>query len=530
MPTHLESMAHWAVTLRYDDIPEHVRARTRLQIISMLAALHAARFSEDAAPVSRFVARYGRGGPCTVVGRRPRQTLEDAVLCNAAASMALDYDDYLCMGHTGHSAVLASWALAEQQGASTRQLLTTVVAANELGARLGASVLLGPQNGQAWGFVHNLAGAVAAARFFGLDAERSADALAIALYQPPFTLWPGFMGAGSKVLTAAQPCLAGIRAAQLAGEGLRGARGLLEAPRGFLESFAFAALPQVLGGLGEVWLSETLSYKLYPGCAYLDTAVDALLELRRAFASQHGRELTAADVGAIEVSANLLSLQMDQLASEHGGAAGLSAAEVNFSLRLSLAVAIIAGQLQGREMGLAMLAGREAEIRALAARVQVVHDPALSGVVLDNFAGLFAGAGFGGLGPRAWLRVISGYSGQMGGMRLAAQLLRQLGPRWLRSAHRRPARTELADFRMLFPVRVRLKTVDAEVLQAARDVPEGAAGDPGQASAVARKFIAEAAPQLGEQAAEASLAALETLEDQPLDCLRAALLGPEEES
>ena len=68
----------------------------------------------------------------------------------------------------------------------------------------------------------------------GLDAERTAHALAIALYQPPYGLWPGFMGPQTKLLTAAEPAAAGARAALLAAEGVTGALDVIEHPRGLL--------------------------------------------------------------------------------------------------------------------------------------------------------------------------------------------------------------------------------------------------------------------------------------------------------
>ena len=137
---------------------------------------------------------------------------------NSAASMALDYDDYLYMGHTGHSAVLASLALCEAEALSTRDFLLAQVIANEIGGRVGASAVLGPQNGQAWSFIHAVEGAAIGAKLWGLCRERRRRTPSrIALYQPTFTLWPGFMGPGSKVLTAAAPTVTGLQAAAFAG-------------------------------------------------------------------------------------------------------------------------------------------------------------------------------------------------------------------------------------------------------------------------------------------------------------------------
>src|SRR5438270_6327530 len=138
--TACEEMGAWAAGLRLGDVPERVRERARLQVASILAAGSA---GEAAA---RPFARVAPDGP---VGE---------VYAGAAASMAHDWDDYLYMGHTGHSAVWAARALAGEGDAA----LVAQVAGNELAGRLGAALLLGPHNGQFWASIH-CAGAAAAA-------------------------------------------------------------------------------------------------------------------------------------------------------------------------------------------------------------------------------------------------------------------------------------------------------------------------------------------------------------------------------
>src|SRR5439155_24280516 len=176
---------------------------------------------------------------------------------NAAASIAHDWDDYLYMGHTGHSAVWAARAVADASGAENDDLLAAQVAANEIEGRLGAALFIGPHNGQFWSSIHCAGAAAAAARLRRLDPEQTAHAIAIALYQPPSGLWPGFMGPDTKLLTAAEPVAQGIRAAALAAAGFSGPLDVIEHRRGLLAHFSYAPRPSMLGGLGEVWLTDT---------------------------------------------------------------------------------------------------------------------------------------------------------------------------------------------------------------------------------------------------------------------------------
>ena len=342
----VEKLADWVVSLAYDDIPPRVLERARHQIVNVMASLYAGTTSRDALKVVDAVRGWSGPGPCTLIPLGDRLRLFDAVYAASALGMALDYDDYLYMGHTGHSSVLASWAVGEAERRSTREVLVAQVIANEIGGRVGASVVLGPQNGQAWSFIHAAGAAAASAKLYRLDRAQTAHALSIALYQPTFTLWPGFMGPGSKVLTAAGPTVTGIQAAELARAGLTGARRIFEHPKkGFWASFSYVPLPGMMTGLGHSWVTDTLAYKKYPGCAYIDTTMDALFMVLREFEHSHGRTLRPEEVRGIEVEASLLSVEMDNLSAEHVGEhEPLSPVNINFSIPFNVALGVLAGR------------------------------------------------------------------------------------------------------------------------------------------------------------------------------------------
>ena len=308
------------------------------------------------------------------------------VYAGAAASIAHDWDDYLFMGHTGHSAVWTARAFAPDD---PERALAAQIAGNEVAGRLGAALFFGPHNGQFWASIHCGGAAAAAGVALGLDEERLAHALAIALYQPPYGLFPGFMGPATKLLTAADPAAQGARAALLAADGVRGALDIVESPRGLLTHFAFVRRPKMLGALGEVWLTDTLAFKPLPGCAYVQAAVEAALRA----------ELSAADVASIEVEAGFLTASMERLAPPEG----LTPAGINFSTARSVAVALIAGRLTHEELEPQWLADHRAEVDEIAARVTVRHDWDLT---LETLRGTVeAGASTGDLTPGAWLRV-----------------------------------------------------------------------------------------------------------------------------
>jgi L-ascorbate metabolism protein UlaG (beta-lactamase superfamily) len=145
MATICERVADWATTLGVGDLPPTVVERAKLQTASIdagrAAGAEAAAMVEAASP----------GGPVGEVYR------------SAAASIAHDWDDYLFMGHTGHSAVPAAAAFTED----AERALVAQVAANEVAGRLGAALFLGPHNGQFWASIHCASAALGAAVALG---------------------------------------------------------------------------------------------------------------------------------------------------------------------------------------------------------------------------------------------------------------------------------------------------------------------------------------------------------------------------
>ena len=297
-------------------------------------------------------------------------------------------------------------------------------------------------------------------------------ALAIALYQPPYGLWPGFMGPATKLLTAAEPAASGVRAALLAADGVRGPLDVIEHRRGLLTNFAFVRRPAMLGALGAVWLTDTLAFKPRPGCAYLQAAVDAAL---RSDAGAH-------EVESIEARGGYLTATMEALAPPQLG----TPASVNFSTARSVSVALIAGRLTHEELSREWIETNREQIESLAARVAVRHDWGLTTQMLRGT--LEAGASAGDVQLRGWLMVLRrlretglaeaalGREQLVGLVRqphLLGQLRRLLGSR----SREGIAALDTGALRLSFPCALRIRLRSGQVLDVDGD-ERGACGRP----------------------------------------------------
>jgi 2-methylcitrate dehydratase PrpD len=544
MTTIIQRLADWAAGLSLERIPPRVIAKAKLQLLSTLAAVYAGYPTRAARAIREVILSTRSQGRARVFPQGEATSPTVAVVANAAASMALDFDDYLFLGHTGHSAVLASLAMAEELGLSGRELLVAQVAANEIAGRMGAAVFLGPQNGQLWTHLHALSAACASACLLKLSPAQHAQALALSLYQPPFATWPGFMGPDSKLLSAALPARDGMLAARLASWGITGPLDTLDRPDGFAAHFAYLFRPQMFSGLGQAWVSDTLSFKLHPGCAYLSAALDALEELRAQFAERHHRELQPADVEEIKVSTTLFSVAMERLAARSSGER-LSAVRVNFSIPWSLALAIRDKTLTPHSLhDEAALARSAEELRPLADRIRVVHDWELTAALVESLLEqLPLGALFSARDVAHLLRHRRLASRDLGGwpairpaeiQRLTRMLL-QYGPRWAGGAGRWLARelgqalgvdtqaefdlgqADLSRLRLPLAARLDLRLRGGLRLRSQVDIPAGAAGrdEAETAGRVRRKFRDQAEPFLKSHGVERVLDSVERLESLP---------------
>ena len=101
----------------------------------------------------------------------------------------------------------------------------------------------------------------------------------------------------------------------------------------------------------------------------------------------------------MEIDAGWLTCEMESLSA----GPDLSPVRVNFSARLSTAIALIAGRLTPAELDPSWLADNETRIRELAARMRLRHDPALTAQTL--LGTLDAGTSADDIGLRELMRI-----------------------------------------------------------------------------------------------------------------------------
>jgi 2-methylcitrate dehydratase PrpD len=429
----IREACEWAASLRVGDIPDDVRDLARAQTLSMAAAAHASL-------------RHP-------IGARLLRQLQGEGWANDAAraallTMALDFDETAFAGHLGHASALPPIVAGKTRGATEEAVLVAQVAAAEIAARVTAAATLGSARGQTAAHTHAAAAVVGCGLVLGLDAERLAAALSLALAQTRKVLMPAFMGSDAKFWVAATPILDAARCLEAAGAGGRGLDTVLEAPGGVLAQLAAVPLPEAMSAYGERWHLRTLSIKAIPGCAYLTAPVEAAAALG---------PLDLAEIEGVDVAASIFTVGMEVESAPFIEGPDSPLPALGFSLGYNVAAALESGGLTPGDLHGEPLMS-EARWR-VALSVELSHDDDLTVAALGATAPVGAAIAWAGERARDWLGSRGG-SAELTNRIMAAASANADDREFERPAKRIGAR-----------LRVRMR--DGSVLQAERDAASG---------------------------------------------------------
>ncbi len=280
------TLATFAATLEFDDIPQSVVRRTEDLFVDWLASALAGKGARPVESIASFMKDMGPAdGPSEVLIHRSRSSPLVAATANAASSHFAEQDDVHngSVFHPGTVVFPPALAVAQALGRSGADLLAAAVAGYEVGIRVGE--FLGRTHYRIFhttGTAGTLAAAAAVGRLLHLDPAQMLHAFGSAGTQSA-GLWEFLRdGADSKQLHAAHAAAAGLTAAYLAWDGFTGAAHVLEGPQGLAAGMApDADAAKLTDRLGKRWATAETSFKYHAACRHTHPAADALLQVMR---------------------------------------------------------------------------------------------------------------------------------------------------------------------------------------------------------------------------------------------------------
>ncbi len=359
---YLDRLSQFAADFDYRELPAAVRQQVGWILADTLAATAAGSAEPE---LKALASRQGGNGSAALIGSGRRASCETAAFLNGTAGTFLEMDEgnRFSRGHPAVHVIAAALALTEEREASAEDLLAGIVVGYEVGSRLGAAAQLrGSMHPHGtWG---TLGAAAACARIAHFSSSAMREALNVAASLTTATSKRTMLEGGLvRNVYAGLSNRNGLLAVDLVECGFTGERDGPASLLGQIVSENFRP-DEVVQGLGEDWHLMRNYFKLHSCCRYNHGTLDALDEL-----AARGGLPDAQDIERIDVHTYGLAAELDDPTPANTLAA-------KFSVPFAVATRIV-----NRSSALESFTWeqvRNPKVLALAERVRLIHDPAMS--------------------------------------------------------------------------------------------------------------------------------------------------------
>jgi 2-methylcitrate dehydratase PrpD len=339
-PPVTDTLAQFVTETHFSTIPGQTRTNAKLHILDTLGVALAGVDQPAAKIALDYSARLGASQETSLWGTRQKASVPTAAFANGLLAHALDFDDWDAFIHVGHPTSMllgAALSLGEHLDASGEDLLKAYVLGIEVICKLAANCPNVQDRGfhstPVWG---SLGATVACASLLKLDVAKLKAALGIAA-----SAAGGIhrqQGSMVKPFHAGNAARNGAEAALLAADGFTADAAILEAPRGFCDTFfgpGKCDYEKMIENIGKPYFLESpgLGLKWHPCSAPQFLAADAALHLKR----EH--DIRYEDVAKMEVSIPPLRHARHYAAEVKTGLRG------KFAINYVVAMCILDGKL-----------------------------------------------------------------------------------------------------------------------------------------------------------------------------------------
>lgn len=381
-------VAEWAAALKYREIPKGVIDYAKLLMLDGIGCTIFGSQRQAGRSLFQFVKNSGREKPeATVWGYGKKVSVRSAALVNGTSAHTTNIGDThrATILHTNYITPQAAISVAEKEGKRGRDVITAIIAGNEVGTRAGIAVHIALEGGyftpeargwHATGTIGALAAAVSAGRLLGLNVDKMVQAMVMGGTQLTGMYRPcgPYMG---KHWYAGKAAANGVESAYLARSGFIAGYRLLE--DGLCHGAGIISpvheLEAASRGLGITWETLNVDMAIYPAKKTYYPNLDAVLHIIKA------ENIRFSDIEKIVLRS--------AFATSHAFGAFYKprdATEAYNSLRHAIAAAAHDG-----EYGFAQLEKKKftsPEILAFAKeRIEIIRDPELEKLLPEKWPG-----------------------------------------------------------------------------------------------------------------------------------------------
>jgi len=278
-----ETLARFAATLEYGDIPERARDHCKNLLLDTLACALAGNQGEETHQVAALASALGQSRESSVIGG-DRLSLAGATVLNGYLITAVTMCDIHrpTLTHVTPEVMPPALAVAERDGLRGRDLLVALAVGSEVLTRVGIGLDYPAFRERGWhgpGVIGPFGAAAAVGRLLNFDADTMARAFGLAGSQAAgtFAAW----GTPTVKFHQCRGALSGLMAALLAQQGFVATRQFLTAADGGLyNSYSNGGRPQsVVEALGKRWELESIALRLWPSASTIQGVITAMFDL-----------------------------------------------------------------------------------------------------------------------------------------------------------------------------------------------------------------------------------------------------------
>jgi 2-methylcitrate dehydratase PrpD len=302
--TAIEKLATNVLATPFESFDKTTLEATKYRIIDTLGCLIGGSTDTGNPELLDLLRNEGGKEEATILVHGGRVPVANAAFINCIMARSFDFgpvsplvDGVSCPGHVSETTVPTALTLAEAVDASGREMITALLAGDDVASRILAGSGFGFTLG--WdgvGTVNTFGTTAIAGRLFGLDRLQLRNAFGIALNQLGTTFQTIWDGTTAFKLPQGQAARAGIFSMQLARAGWTGPEDALGSKFGYYKMFTEGCQkPEALTkGLGEAYCYDG-TIKPYSCCRIPHAAIQASLEL----INRHG--IKADDVASVNL-------------------------------------------------------------------------------------------------------------------------------------------------------------------------------------------------------------------------------------
>lgn len=284
-----EQLVENILQVQFESLGKEVVESAKSRIIDTVGALIGGANAPGCSVVVNLVREWGGKAESTILVHGGKVPAHNAAMVNSIMARSYDFescgpfvDGKRLPGHISGTTVPTAIAVAEQRGASGKELIVALVVGDDVASRvLAASDYSFDLGWDCTGTVNMFGATAIAGRLWELDERQLLNAFGIVLNQLGGTFQTIYDGTHCFKLPQGLASRAGILSIELASRGFTGVKDFLMSGNGYFAQYCQIYHPEVVTkGLGKKFYADAI-FKLYPCCRSIHAALDCVLELVR---------------------------------------------------------------------------------------------------------------------------------------------------------------------------------------------------------------------------------------------------------